>query len=163
MSVRERQHFRFGHRPQAEDLTTTIPMQQTSSGGDDEPLLLGFPAEFAEDDEDDDGPPAARSPVQLVVLRRADSVAGIALILAGFAAAASLWFPWIKREDFGLALVQRAVEDIGAGGQALVDSGSWPVLAVVGGGVVLLLLGVLLFRPARTHRLVGVLELFVAM
>ena len=110
MSVRERQHFRFGHRAQPEDVTTTIPMQQTSSGLDDEPLLLGFPAEFAEDDEDDDEPPVPRSRVQLVVLRRADSVAGIALILAGFAAAASLWFPWIKREDFGLALVQRAVE-----------------------------------------------------
>jgi hypothetical protein len=160
MSVRERQHFRFGRRPAAQ----SPPASEQRA---DEPMLLGFPAEFAEDDDadaDETQPlrTGFRPDRRLVVLRRADAVAGGALILAGVAGAASLTFPWFRGEERGLELVQRGVETAGSGIEELLDSGGWPPLAIVGGGGLLLLLGLLLFRPARTHRLVGVLELLVA-
>jgi hypothetical protein len=157
MSVRERPHFRFGRRPEA--VAPSVPEQRS-----DEPMLLGFPAEFADDEDDDDepSPSAIRTDPRVVVLRRADHVAGGALILAGVAAAASTTFPWFRGEDRGLMLVERGIEEAGAGIEEFLAGGAWPPLAIVSGGVLLLLLGLLLFRPARTHRLVGVLELLVA-
>jgi hypothetical protein len=157
MSVHERQHFRFGRRPAAE--APTLPEQRVEG-----PMLLGFPAEFARDDEDDDEPSRTevRRDPRLVIVRRADRVAAGALVLAGVAAAASLTFPWFRGEERGLALVQRGVETAESGIDELLDSGAWPPLTIVIGGGVLLLLGLLLFWPARTHRLVGVLELLVA-
>ena len=157
MSVRERQHFRFGRRPAAE----APPLPEQRSG---EPMLLGFPAEFAGDEDDEPEPlrTGIRLDRRLVVIRRADRVAGGALILAGVAGAVSLTFPWFRGEERGLVLVQRGINRAESGIEELLDSGAWPPIVIVGGGAVLLLLGLLLFWPARTHRLVGVLELLVA-
>ena len=156
MSVRERPHFRFGRRQEV--VVPSVPEQRV-----DEPMLLGFPAEFADDDADDDEPsPPIRLDPRVVVLRRADHVAGGALIVAGVAGAASTTFPWFRGEERGLVLVQHGLEEAGAGVEEFLASGAWPPLAIVFGGFLLLLLGLLLFRPARTHRLVGVLELLVA-
>ena len=96
-------------------------------------------------------------------IRRADPVAGVLLVLAGGAAAASLWLPWLKGDTgTGLPLVRRGLEIAGSDIRALGPSGLWQPLAIVLGGGVLFLLGVLMFGPARTHRLSGVLALLVA-
>jgi hypothetical protein len=98
-----------------------------------------------------------------VVLRRADPVAGIALVLAGVAAAASLWLPWRQGDaDTGLSLVWRGLRAAGSGVGELGATRLWPPLVIVLGGGLLLLLGVLLFLPERTHRFVGVQALLVA-
>ena len=96
-------------------------------------------------------------------VRRADPVAGVLLVLAGLAAAASLWLPWQKAgTDTGLSLVRGGLETAGSDIRALGPTGQWQPLAIVLGGVVLFLLGVLMFGPARTHRFSGVLALVVA-
>ena len=101
------------------------------------------------------------SPDRVVVLRRAERVGGVALLLAGLTAAVSLWLPWGQGLDTtGLVLVWRGVDALASG--ELGDSGLWQPLAVVLGGAVLFLLGLLLFRRAHTHRLVGVLALLVS-
>ena len=100
-------------------------------------------------------------PDRVVVLRRAERVGGVALLLAGLTAAVSLWLPWGQGLDTtGLVLVWRGVDALASG--ELGDSGLWQPLAVVLGGAVLFLLGLLLFRRAHTHRLVGVLALLVS-
>ena len=125
----------------------------------DEPTLLGFPAEVGEPDGTTDDV----APVRLVSVRRADPVAGVVLVLAGFAAAASLWLPWRKGDDgTGLSLVRHGLQVAGSDVRALGPSGLWQPLAIVLGGVVLFLLGVLMFGPARTHRISGLLALLVA-
>ena len=103
--------------------------------------------------------------VRLVTEQRADPIAGVTLMLAGLLAAASLWFPWVRGEDTtGLALLRGSVAVAGAGVEALGRSGGqWEPLAIVLGGALLLPLGVLLFIPSRTHRLMGLLALCVAM
>ncbi|MGY1784078.1 hypothetical protein [Geodermatophilus sp. SYSU D00698] len=98
-----------------------------------------------------------------VPVRGPDSLGGLLLILAGIAAAVSLPLRWLARAgDTGWGLVGRGFDEADAGFGALVDSGFWQPLAVVLGGGVLFLLGVLLWLPARTHRLLGVLALFVS-
>ncbi|MGY1602299.1 hypothetical protein [Geodermatophilus sp. SYSU D00815] len=134
----------------------------------DRPTILGFPAEYDTDDEPAPAPrrDPAGSPVpgvRVVVLRRADPLAAVALVLAGLAAGASLWLPWVDgRDAAGLALVRDGLAEVPSGMAALVAGELWPPLAVVLGGGVLLLLGLLLLRRARTHRLVGVGALLVA-
>src|SRR5690242_9169816 len=80
----------------------------------EEPTILGFPV----DETDDDLPPAPEaSPepvledqVRVVALPRADLVAGIALVLAGVAAAASMVLPWQKGlPETGSSLVRRGL------------------------------------------------------
>jgi hypothetical protein len=146
---------------------------------EDDPTILGFPAVADVDDgggdraadgrdtsTDRQAPPVEAGldpPVRLVVLRRADPVAGIALVLAGVAAAASLWLPWRQgNADTGLSLVWRGLRVAGSGMGQLGATGLWQPLVIVLGGGLLLLLGVLLFLPERTHRFVGVQALFVA-
>ncbi|MGY1793167.1 hypothetical protein ACI796_04160 [Geodermatophilus sp. SYSU D00525] len=98
-----------------------------------------------------------------VPVRGPDSLGGLLLILAGVAAAVSLPLRWLaRRDDTGWSLVRRGFDEAGGGFDALVDSGFWQPLAVVLGGGVLFLLGVLLWLPARTHRTLGVLALFVS-
>jgi hypothetical protein len=134
-----------------------IPAQRVV--GADEPTLLGFPAEVGEPD----GTTEAAAPVTLVSVRRADPVAGVVLVLAGVAAAASLWLPWRKDADgTGLTLVRHGLQVAGSDIRALGSSGQWQPLAIVLGGVVLFLLGVLMFGPARGHRISGLLALLVA-
>jgi len=84
-------------------------------------------------------------------------------VLAGAAAVASLWVPWVEGEpDTGSSLVVRGLQAAGSGVVTLDRSELWQPLAIVLGGGLLLLLGVLLFLPSRTHRVVGVLSLIVA-
>ena len=105
------------------------------------------------------GAPARPTPV-----RGPASLAGLLLILAGVAGAVSLALQWLRdRSEIGWDLVRRGFDELGDGGfGALVDSGSWQPPAVVLGGGVLLLLGILLWLPARTHRFLGLLALAVS-
>jgi hypothetical protein len=128
------------------------------------PTLLGFPAEFA---DADDGavaePDVAPSSAGLTVLRRADPIGAGALALAGVAANVSLLLSWSPGEGpTGLVLVKQGVEGLRFGsdeGQV----GFWQPPVIVLSGGLLVLLGLLLLVPARTHRLVGVLTLIVAL
>jgi hypothetical protein len=102
-------------------------------------------------------------PVQLVVLRRAERIGGFALLLAGLAANASLWMPWGEGLDTtGLALAWRGADALASGLDDLGPVVQWAPLVVVLSGLVLFVLGLLLFRRTRTHRLVGVLALLVS-
>src|SRR4051794_16053623 len=117
-----------------------IPLQRVVMA--DEPTLLGFPAEVGEDDGSRTADEVA--PVQLVSVRRADPVAGAVLVLAGVAAAASVGLPWMKGDAAtGLSLVRQGLEVAGSDVRAL--GPLWQPLAVVLGGGVLLLLGLLMF------------------
>jgi hypothetical protein len=99
-----------------------------------------------------------------MVLRRPDRIAGAALVLAGLAAALSLALPWVRGEhEAGLSLVRRGLDVVDSGVGDFLRSGLWQPVAVVLGGGVLLLLGLLLFLPAHTHRLLGVLALAAAL
>jgi hypothetical protein len=145
----------------------------------DEPMILGFPAVVEGDDTGEPSPgpdPWAEGraataagefglPVRLVTLLRADPVAGIALVLAGVAALGSLWLPWWRGDAVtGQALVRRGLAAAGSGSSALGRTvGLWEPPAIVLGGMLLLLLGVLLFLPSRTHRVGGLLALVIAM
>jgi hypothetical protein len=134
-----------------------IPLQRVVVA--DEPTLLGFPAEVGDEDVATD----VVAPVRLVSVRRADPVAGVVLVLAGVAGAASLVLPWRKGDEgTGLSLVRHGLQVAGSDVRALGPSGLWQPLAIVLGGVVLFLLGVLMFGPARTHRISGLLALLVA-
>jgi hypothetical protein len=137
---------------------------------DDERTILGFPVD---EDAGEGTAVAVLDPweqsaapdigVRLVVLPRADPLAGIALVLAGVAAAASLWLPWFgAAPDRGSALVVRGLSAVGSDLLGADRGHLWQPPAVVLGGALLLLLGVLLFLPSRTHRVVGVLALLVA-
>jgi hypothetical protein len=131
-----------------------------------EPGILGFPVEAG----DDEARPPAPVPLRrgatagLVVVRRADPVGGGLLVWAGVAAAASLWFPWaVAGGDSGLALVRRGVAVLATDGIVeLGRSGPWEPVAVVLGGGVLALLGLLLVLPARSRRFVGLVAFVVA-
>lgn len=137
-----------------------------------EPTLLGFPAEFASATEGaaaqvPEPPPlpagaSAASPARVV--RRAEWLGGVALVLAGVTAAVSLGLPWWRGAGAtGLTLVEQGLGILGSGLGPLGRSGLWQPVAVVLGGGVLLLLGILLFRPARTHRVTGLLALLVTL
>ncbi|WP_369139640.1 hypothetical protein [Modestobacter versicolor] len=97
-----------------------------------------------------------------VVVRRADTLAGLLLLLAGIAAGVSLLVVWVNGGDTGLDLVRGGVDDLGEP-QRLLDRDSWQPLAVVFGGAALFLLGLLLFVPARAHRFLGALALLVTL
>jgi hypothetical protein len=136
----------------------------------EEPTILGFPA----DDETGSGalpalepapPPeaAVEHQIRVVALPRADPLAGIALVLAGIAAAGSLVLPWREGQpETGSSLVRTGLAAVGSGSGDIGHSGLWEPPVIVIGGALLLLLGVLLFLPARTHRVVGVMALLVA-
>jgi hypothetical protein len=167
---------------------TTRPLDLPEAPGgrlpgaaDPGPTVLGFPAEPPDDDAAgsptagdagagtagvavEDRPAAATAAgSRLVVLRRADRVAGAALLLAGVAAGLSIWLPWgADVSTAGLVRVVEGVRTLGSGIGELAGSEAWPALVVALGGGVLFLLGLFLFRRARTHRLVGVLALLVA-
>ncbi|PRY51962.1 hypothetical protein LY71_101334 [Geodermatophilus tzadiensis] len=99
-----------------------------------------------------------------VAVRGPDSLGGLLCLLAGIAAAVSLALSWLREPgDIGWDLVVRGFDEFGSGFGTLVDSGFWQPLAVVLGGGVLLLLGLLMWLPARTHRFLGVVALFVSL
>ncbi|MGY1624521.1 hypothetical protein ACI789_20155 [Geodermatophilus sp. SYSU D00965] len=170
----------------------SVPEDAGAPGAaDTEPAVLGFPVEPPEDAGPEtpgaetvgtgtvdagaaaggwSGAAVAEPPTgatvaehRLVVLRRADRVAGAALVLAGVAAGLGIWLPW--GQDVGTTGLVRVVEGVrtlGSGVAELAGSDAWPALVVAVGGGVLFLLGLVLFRRARTHRVVGVLALLVA-
>jgi hypothetical protein len=152
------------------DRDPTVPLvPPPTAPAEDDASILGFPAEAGVDDvAEGAAPPQAPAVVPvpaggLITLRRPDRLGGLLLLLAGVAAGASLWFPWFRGTGTtGLTLARHAMEAAGTGVSALSRNGLWQPLAVVLGGVVLFLLGFLLFRRARTHRLVGLLALLVA-
>jgi hypothetical protein len=95
-----------------------------------------------------------------VALRGPESLGDLLLILAGVAAAVSLMLDWLADDDIsGWSLVRNGFSDLGA----VFDNGLWQPLAIVLGGGVLFVLGVLMWLPMRSHRFLGVLALLVSL
>lgn len=109
--------------------------------------------------------PAPEYSTTPVRVRRPDSLAGLLLLLAGIAAGVSLLLRWLPGSDLtGWDLVRRGFDDAADGGvTALLESGFWQPMAVVLGGAVLFLLGLLVVLPARTHRFLGLVALVVGL
>jgi hypothetical protein len=102
--------------------------------------------------------------VDLVVVRHPDRVACALMILAGVAANVSLSLAWLATGNVsGLSLVSRGIDLVGDDVAAVFRTGLWPPVTVVLGGGLLVLLGLALLVPARAHRVVGVLALFVSL
>ena len=135
------------------------------------PTVLGFAPDTAEDDADDVEPAPDDTEVAgvaarpgLAYVRHPDVVGGALLLLAGVAGAASVWLPWGRDEGTtGLDLAVRAVGAAREGVAGLGRTGLWQPAAVVAGGAVLVVLALVLLRPARGHRVSGVLALGVAL
>ena len=94
-----------------------------------------------------------------VALRGPESLGGLLLILAGIVAAISLVLDWIDGDDVsGWGLVRGGFDDLGG----IFDTGLWQPLAIVLGGGVLFVLGILMWLPMRSHRVLGLLALLVS-
>ena len=99
-----------------------------------------------------------------IALRRPDAFAALMLVLAGIAAAVSLFVNWLSTEDeSGLDLVRRGFDTFGDGIGEVFSTGFWQPLFVVLGGGLLFVLGLLMFVPAKTHRFLGVLALIISL
>jgi hypothetical protein len=95
-----------------------------------------------------------------VALRGPESLGGLLLILAGIAAGISLLLDWLADDDIsGWGLVRRGFEDLGN----VFANGLWQPLAIVLGGGALFVLGVLMWLPMRSHRILGFLGLLVSL
>jgi hypothetical protein len=96
-----------------------------------------------------------------VVFRGPESLGGLLLLLAGIVAAVSLVLDWLADDDIsGWGLVRKGFDDLVG---AFTDGGLWQPLVIVVGGGVLFVLGLLLWLPARSHRVVGVVALAVSL
>jgi hypothetical protein len=108
-------------------------------------------------------PPGATTPRysdRPVAVRGPESLGGLLLILAGIAAGVSLLLDWLQDADVsGWSLVRNGFDDLGDS----FSSGLWQPLAVVLGGGVLFVLGLLMWLPLRSHRLLGVLAFLVSL
>ena len=94
-----------------------------------------------------------------VAIRGPESLGGLLLILAGIAAAISLIADWEADEDIsGWGLVRNGFDDLGQ----IFDNGLWQPLAIVLGGGVLFVLGILMWLPMKSHRFFGLLALLVS-
>jgi hypothetical protein len=146
----------------------TVPPPTPLVPAPDEPSLLGFPAEVPGDEvADDEVAPddlteAVDADGALYVVHTADATAGALLMVAGAAGGMSLFLPWAEHgQALGLTVVRRGLASTDV--EALAQSGLLlPVVVALGGGV-LFVLGLLAFRPARSHRLLGVAALLVAL
>jgi hypothetical protein len=131
----------------------------------DDTSLFGLPAEPAFDPVEEAD--AVLDPVEDdrdVVLGRPDAAAGSLLFVGGTAGAMSLFLPWVQHDEaLGLTLVQQGVDLAASGVGALADRGLLLPIGVSAGGAVLLVLGLLAFRPAHTHRVTGVVALLVSL
>ncbi len=111
---------------------------------------------------DDPGPAGRTAPDysdRPVAVRGPESLGGLLLILAGIVAAISLVLDWLADEDVsGWSLVRNGLDDLGA----IFDDGMWQPLAVVLGGGVLFVLGLLMWLPMKSHRFLGLLALLVS-
>jgi hypothetical protein len=170
-------HTGPGGPPLADQPTEVVPMSrfeprdETPPAGFRVPAAVPVPAPEPRDEthhrsgELPDHPPGRTNPeytAEPVAVRRADSFAGLLLVLAGIAAGVSLLLAWVRgRNDTGLDLVRAGVQDAAAG--TLWSTGSWQALAVVFGGAVLFLLGLLMYVPTKTHRFLGALALLVSL
>jgi hypothetical protein len=95
-----------------------------------------------------------------VAFRGPESLGGLLLILAGIAAGISLLLDWLADDDAsGWSFVREAFDDLGS----VFDNGLWQPLAIVLGGGLLFLLGLLMWLPMRSHRFLGVLGLLVSL
>jgi hypothetical protein len=149
------------------DTVVGAPVHPSAPPADDAPIGPGSW-------EPDDQPPAGHRPSDdglttrpdyrdaPVLVRRADSVAGLLLLLAGIAAGVSLLVVWVHGGATGLTLVADGIDDLGAP-LRLVDRDSWAPLAVVLGGATLFVLGLLVVVPAKSHRFLGALALLVTL
>lgn len=170
---RDRRHLRSPRRSRRiHDLTVPVTPVAGSSA---EPTILGFPAEFDPTADGGADPPVAEvrprpAPVASgttavpVVLLRTEWLGGLALVAAGVTASVSLALPWFRGSGAtGLTLVEQGLGVLGSGLGPFGRSGLWqPVVVVLAGGL-LLVLGLLLFRRARTHRVVGLLALLATL
>jgi hypothetical protein len=98
-----------------------------------------------------------------VSLRRSEGLGGLLLVLAGAAAGLSLLLDWVRGTsrnglDILLSALRTAADDPGA----FFARGWWEPVAIVLGGGLLLVLGLLVLLPARAHHALGVLALVVA-
>jgi hypothetical protein len=95
-----------------------------------------------------------------VGIRGPESLGGLLLILAGIAAGLSLLMDWLADDDIsGWGLVRNGFDDLAN----IFDDGLWQPLAVVLGGGVLFVLGILMWLPMRSHRFFGLLALLVSL
>lgn len=97
-----------------------------------------------------------------VAVRRPDPVGALLLQLAGVSAGLSLALPWTPGGATGYGLAVDVVDTAGRDWTDLFSTGLWQPGAVLAGGAVLFLLGLLLLVPARAHRFLGALALVVA-
>jgi len=94
-----------------------------------------------------------------VAFKGPESLGGLLLILAGIAAAISLPLSWLSTLDVtGLDLVKAGFDTP----DDIYSDGLWQPMAVIFGGGLLFILGILMWLPARTHRTLGVLGLIVS-
>jgi hypothetical protein len=99
-----------------------------------------------------------------VPVRRPDTLAALLLLLAGICAGVSLLLTWLPGVTLtGWDLVHRGISTLTHGVRQVFDDGLWQPLAIVLGGGLLFLLGLLLLIPARAHRLLGLLALLVSL
>ena len=109
-------------------------------------------------------PTAPHYSTQPVAVRRPDPLASLLLLLAGIAAGVSLLLSWLPHSDLtGLDLVRRGMSQLVHHFGQLFSSGLWQPLAIVLGGGVLFVLGLLMLIPARAHRFFGLLALLVTL
>jgi hypothetical protein len=97
-----------------------------------------------------------------VAVRRPDPAGALLLQLAGVAAALSLALPWTPGGATGYGLAEDVVSTAGRDWTDLFSTGLWQPGAVLAGGALLFLLGLLLLVPARAHRFLGAVALVVA-
>lgn len=98
-----------------------------------------------------------------VAVRRSDSVAAFALLLAGIAAGLSLLLAWTPDGRTGLDLARDGLDQLSSNWTGVFDTGIWQPLTVLAGGALLFVLGLLVLIPARTHRFLGVLALLISL
>ncbi len=99
-----------------------------------------------------------------IAVRRSDVFAGLLLVLAGVAAAISLLLDWVKgNSDSGLDLLKTGFDTFSDGIGTVFSSGFWQPIAIILGGGVLFILGLLVLVPAKSHRFLGVLALIVSL
>src|SRR3954470_6628767 len=122
-----------------------------------EPLPPATPGATAYGGPEATTPPSSDRPM---AIRGPESLGGLLLILAGLVAAVSLVLHWVDDSDAsGWGLLRTGFDDLGEA----FSSGLWQPLVIVLGGGLLFLLGLALWLPARSHRLVGLVALLVSL